>query len=152
MNQSVRNLILLLVPTLILTGWALYVAGLRTEQPTLRIAITGYDPRDLLRGHYVNFRLDLTGSGPSPECACLRPDPAAPLRPVIEAAKCLKPPPAAQCPHFLTDPRRTFRYYAGQEQALELEKQLRAAPGSVSVTAHFDGKGGASFSDVRVEK
>ena len=48
------------------------------------VAISGYDPRDLLRGHYVEFSYDWEGlagpeaSMPPPERLCLEGDPPGP--------------------------------------------------------------------------
>lgn len=43
---------------LILFGWMSQVALTAKKAPTVTLAITGYDPRDLLSGHYIQFQID----------------------------------------------------------------------------------------------
>lgn len=43
---------------LILFGWMSQVALTAKKAPTVKLAITGYDPRDLLSGHYIQFQID----------------------------------------------------------------------------------------------
>ncbi len=138
----------LLLPTLLVAGWAAQLTLARASQPALRVAITGYDPRDLLRGHYLQFRLDLPATEAA--CACLRPNPADALRPVVEAAACTLPP-AGDCRHRIDAPGQPFRYYTSEERALALEAELAGGAGAASVLVHFHGDGAVSFSDVAVE-
>lgn len=153
MNKRTIALGVLLAPTAVLSIWALDVARRQEVDPSLRIAVSGYDPRDLLRGHYINFTLRLTGTQGA-DCVCLTPDPdaattgAAPV-PRAVPASCEPPPSRAECPYYLHQPQRAFRYYASQERALELERELARNPGGASATAHFDGKGDVYFSGVQ---
>lgn len=48
----------LLLPFVVLCSWALYYACIVKNSPTVTLPITGYDPRDLLSGHYIEFRID----------------------------------------------------------------------------------------------
>ena len=146
MTRHLRILALLILPTAIIAGWAIHLAAERGSQPTMRIAITGYDPRDLLRGHYLRFQLDLPAAN-GEACACLRPDPDDALRPKVEPARCTVPPPR-DCRHFIGDPWRAYRYYAPEERALALQGELMANPGGASVLVHFHGDGTVSFSDI----
>ncbi len=145
MNRLVVASVLFLAPTVLIAAWAAQFEIARALQPSMRVAIVGYDPRDLLRGHHLEFRLDLRGVDGVP-CACLRPDPADPLRPVAEPADCAAPPPV--CDHFIAAPRQVFRYYASEERALDLERLLTRTPGGASVVVHFEGDGAVSFSGV----
>lgn len=43
---------------LILFGWMSQVALTAKKAPTVTLAITGYDPRDLLSGHYIQFQIN----------------------------------------------------------------------------------------------
>lgn len=146
MTRHLRILALLILPTVMVAGWAMYLAAERASQPAMRIAITGYDPRDLLRGHYLQFRLDLPAAEGA-ACACLHPDPGDALRPSVVPVQCTAPPPR-DCGHFIGDPGRAYRYYAPEERALALQGELMANPGSASVLVHFHGDGAVSFSDI----
>lgn len=50
--------LLLMLPTLVLGGLALQKESDRYDGQYWRLKITGYDPRDLLYGHYLRFRFD----------------------------------------------------------------------------------------------
>lgn len=141
-------LLLLLLPALAVGGWLALLGSQRAAEPQMRIAIRGYDPRDLLRGHYLMFQLDLRSPDGevAGEEACLVPDSADPLRP--EAA-----PARPGCPYPVADPRASYRYYLPQDQALTLERLLMQPEGEreeVSVLVHFRPDGRLSFSDIRV--
>ena len=58
--------------------------------------------------------------------------------------------PPDGCRTLVASPRQAFRFYAAQEQALALQKELLANPGGASVLVHFHGDGAVSFSDVAV--
>lgn len=150
-RNHLSRIALLLLPTLVLAGWAASIAIKRNMQPAMRIAIVGYDPRDLLRGHYLQFRLDLSPGETAP-CVCLDPSPTDALRPVARPVSCPAPSAPAVCPFYLDGPRQTFRYYLSQENALAAEKLLRESPGGASVMAHFHGDGRLSFSDLAAVK
>lgn len=145
-GHRLTTLALLLLPTLVVAAWAAWLAAERTAQPALRIAITGYDPRDLLRGHYLEFRLDLPDAD-GLACACLHPNPDAPHHPAVAPAICEAPPPR-DCRHFIAEPWQVYRYYAAEERALALQEELVAEPGGIAVTVHFHGDGTVSFSNV----
>jgi len=55
-----RSLLLLALfsPLLVLTIWAAELEIRYIMSPKVLISATGYDPRDLLSGHYLNLRLD----------------------------------------------------------------------------------------------
>lgn len=162
MTRPVTSLALLLGPVLLLAGWIGWLALERAGQPQHRIAIQGYDPRDLLRGHYLEFRLDLTG--PVPEApVCLDVESTGDMG--TGAADLLSPTslsptfrPSARplepgCALPVAEPGRIWRYYLDQDQALALETLLRDPAGETTVTVivHPDGAGGLGFSGIRVE-
>lgn len=146
-RNALSRLALLLLPTIALAGWALSIAVKRAELPEMRVAIVGYDPRDLLRGHYLQFRLDLAAGEATP-CACLDPNPADALRPLARPVPCPAPSAPPPCPYYVDTPRQTFRYYLPQEKALDYEKLLRESPGAASTLVHFHSGGRLSFSDL----
>lgn len=49
---------LLILPTVVLSGIVAKNEIDKSTAQTWRVKITGYDPRDLLYGHYLNFRYD----------------------------------------------------------------------------------------------
>jgi hypothetical protein len=77
-------LLSVLIPILALLAW-LYSLQDKIDQGTqIRVRVEGYDPRDLLAGHYVNFELTLGTFNPcqnnryansnSTACVCYNPE------------------------------------------------------------------------------
>jgi uncharacterized membrane-anchored protein len=96
--------------------------------------VTGYDPRDLLRGHYLQFRLALDplpandGCELEPEgcCLCVRQAPGEPVASVANS-RCTAAQSGCEAwlaPSFASQP---LRYYVPEARALELERQLQTA-------------------------
>ena len=46
------------VPFVCLLLWTLYLGWQRQSGSEITVAITGYDPRDLLSGHYIQYEID----------------------------------------------------------------------------------------------
>jgi hypothetical protein len=123
------------------------------------VPVEGYDPRDLLRGHYVEFRYDWPLPGeeaedetrdfrPPPEALCLSGDPpaiarAVPFDPLDAAAleACNHPLVAEPGGVYGTAGLRTGRLYVGQDRARALEEQFfdRDMRGMVTLRQREDG-------------
>ncbi|MFM7349136.1 MAG: GDYXXLXY domain-containing protein [Erythrobacter sp.] len=136
-----------LLPIAGLAGlWA--TSGLTYRQGTeWDVPIRGYDPRDLLRGHYVEFQYDWPGgetfAADGPQALCLEGRP-----PRVERVRMIAP--GTVCPHPLrTDPASVYgteallrgRYYLGQSRAaaLQAELQNRDRRGIVTIRQRADG-------------
>lgn len=119
-----------------------YHTGTEWEVP-----IMGYDPRDYLRGHYVEFsydwpNLDFWATGPGPEALCIEG-----TAPRIERVTMTKPD--AACAHLLKadrshvydNPLGNGRLYIGQARAAQLEEELRNRDqrGIVTIRQREDG-------------
>jgi len=119
------------------------------------VPIQGYDPRDYLRGHYVEFQYDWpqleTNAGViGPEALCLFG--AAPRLDRVTVPK-----PGQPCPHRLSADQAAVygwgallngRLYIGQERAAQLEESLRNRDqrGIVTIRQREDG----SFTPVSI--
>ena len=116
--------------------------------------IGGYDPRDLLRGHYLLFQLRVDpqavrepceDEGPEPCCLCLTRGEGDRVT-SAERATCATA--RADCDGALqiTDAIRAVRYYVPEAQAADLERRLReaaqreAALAVVSIDADGNGR------------
>ncbi|NBC88777.1 MAG: hypothetical protein GVX90_04685 [Alphaproteobacteria bacterium] len=136
-----------LLPLAGLAGlWAMGESVSR-EGTDWEVPIAGYDPRDLLRGHYVEFTYDwpipqvdrdagteqaMRPAAPPPQGLCLRGDPpqlreAIPFDPYDYGAR-------ERCAHpIVADPGSVYgpamlergRLYVGQDRAREIEDMLR---------------------------
>lgn len=119
------------------------------------VPIAGYDPRDYLRGHYVEFAYDWPGMA-----AAAQPPPGSDLclsgtPPVITQTTVINA--AAPCAHRLRAPLTDVygpqglvrgRLYVGQDRALALEEELRGLGqrGIVTIRQREDG----SFTPVAI--
>ena len=56
MTKSSRLLISVILPILVLSGLIIKTEVEINQSKHLMLTVEGYDPRDLLRGHYINFR------------------------------------------------------------------------------------------------
>lgn len=146
----------LLIPALLLPLAVLVIAIVQAEHhlATSRVwlfEVEGFDPRDLLRGHYLQFRLVLAedealeaceeGSGRAC-CLCLtQTSPDRPPR--VRRAPCERA--AAECDgllqtRFLPELRR---YYIPEAEARELDQRFREAAqaGAAHVRVAIDDEG-----------
>ena len=49
---------ILLIPFIVLCCWVMYYAHFVKSATEVVLPITGYDPRNLLSGHYIEFQID----------------------------------------------------------------------------------------------
>ncbi|MET4132558.1 hypothetical protein ABIE62_001693 [Porphyrobacter sp. MBR-155] len=149
MNRLTR-LAAVVLPLIGLAGvWGMgdhtYRQGTEWEVP-----IQGYDPRDYLRGHYVEFSYDWPGLGgwrdAGPEMLCLAG--AAPdlvsvtvAETAAERAACDHPLRADLSGVYSWDALMRGRLYVGQDRALALEEELRNRDqrGIVTIRQREDG-------------
>ncbi|NQX93458.1 MAG: GDYXXLXY domain-containing protein, partial [Erythrobacter sp.] len=142
-RPAVRALFVLVVPIAGLAALWVSSENLSRQGTDWEVAVEGYDPRDLLRGHYVEFRYDWPiQREPSdedelwverfPSYLCLIGDPPA----IAEALEFedVSDPLFEQCEHkLIVQPGSVYGYgslaqgrlYVGQDRALELEEGLR---------------------------
>ncbi|MEM7688648.1 MAG: GDYXXLXY domain-containing protein [Pseudomonadota bacterium] len=142
-HKAARALLLVALPLAGLAALWVQSDTLSRQGTDWEVPIQGYDPRDLLRGHYVEFRYDwpIREGGPEnartralrePLYLCLIGEP-----PVIEEAVPYASPydPGFEaCEHSLrVQPGSVYGYssltrgrlYVGQDRAAALDEQLR---------------------------
>lgn len=142
-GSAVRALAVLVVPIAGLAALWASSDTLSRRGTDWEVPIQGYDPRDLLRGHYVEFRYAWPIRAQEGEDEMSRPVPFARhlcligRPPVITQALSFDDPSDPlfeQCEHKLSvqpgsvygaDSLNTGRLYVGQERALELQDGLR---------------------------
>jgi hypothetical protein len=106
------------------------------------VPIEGYDPRDLLQGHYVQFQYDWPGlkvaeDGPGLGFAPLCLTGSAPRLDKVAVKAAGQP-----CEHFVRDEEsQEGRLYASQAEAARLQKQLwdRTLQGVIRIRLRSDG-------------
>jgi hypothetical protein len=153
MTRGLR-LAALIAPVLGLAGlWALSDQALR-QGTEWDVPIQGYDPRDLLRGHYVEFSYDWPGITPGETAQypalCLegRAPRLARAAAAPEDPSCPYPVRADRSGIYGWDPLGRGRLYIGQARADALQRQLqdRDLRGIVTIRQRDDG----SFTPVAI--
>lgn len=99
-------------------------------------AVEGYDPRDLLRGHYIQYRLRVQTLGAPEACddareACCLCFDAKPFDLVSEGYKTRCDAPAAACSARISTRYvdKPLRFYVPEARASEIEARLREVSG-----------------------
>jgi hypothetical protein len=141
-NRALLQIAALAIPLVGLGGMWLSADRLSRQGTEWDVPIQGYDPRDLLQGHYVQFQYDWPASDLSdPERAygynalCL-----AGTAPTVASVRIKRD--AENCASFVREgDAMGGRLYASQDEALRLEKALRdsAKQGVVRIRLRPDG-------------
>jgi hypothetical protein len=119
---------------------------------TWQIAIEGYDPRDLLHGHYLQYRYrfnwqgedrcGLDGDVARPErdcCLCLTRSTPRGIDPPVHAVACDEAP---ACDGWLRSDRVAppLRYFVPEQRARDLELALREREAALELTCGPEGE------------
>lgn len=108
--MSKKNLYIigLIIPVLFFVGWIASLELSMYNKPHVVIAVRGYDPRDLISGHYLRLQLDWSKT----DCSQFEDN---------------------ICPKNKFD--WTYRYYVPEHEALPLERKL--VSGKYDAYLHF---------------
>lgn len=141
MNRALFHAAVLAVPLLGLAGLWLNTDRAGRQGTEWDVPIQGYDPRDLLQGHYVEFRYDWPSFDPKPDQSgygfdglCLIGAP-----PVLERVEVDAKPCTAL---IRKEDQHGGRLYASQAEALRLQKELwdQRQQGVVRIRLRPDGR------------
>lgn len=99
MIKSKKFLILFSLPLFFMLAVTVYLKISRNLAPEVKIAATGYDPRSLISGHYLQLSLDWDTT----DCSQFSD---------------------AKCPGKY-DFQAVYRFYVSEDQARDLENQVR---------------------------
>lgn len=123
-----------------------------------RFDIGGYDPRDLLRGRYLRFRIEEQWGEPreataeTMECACLERT-GDETAPILHAASCSFA--RARCDSFVVrdELQKLDRFYIPEARAGDLEKRLQdaAARDAAQILVAIDRHGTPVIVDLLVD-
>lgn len=113
MNKQVLAL-MLLTPFVVLTGWSLYYLSFTRQATEVVLPIRGYDPRNLLSGHYIQFQIDWS------------------------AADCHQADWNGNCPK--SEFKGVDRYYVSETEANRLERKINSGVPSSVVFAYYQGR------------
>lgn len=97
------------LPIAVMGAWVARLNWLEHSGTKVQLAVTGYDPRDLLAGHYLNYTVNYGPAGDCPRddsfveatemCVCLVPTPATQLHEANWSGPCDVRP--EECPVFI---------------------------------------------------
>ncbi|WP_413585268.1 GDYXXLXY domain-containing protein [Bdellovibrio sp. HCB274] len=136
------------IPCVVLLSLALYNQHFIMTGPVFEFEIEGYDPRDILAGHYLRFRIKYATDTKctisyGPANMCLKPQ-----------QRVMEGDDVAGCENWIAGRCENAlfrddldRFYIPQDRSLLLESQLIAGHASVQVVV---GKGNALIKDLLV--
>lgn len=141
MKRSALHLAVLALPLLGLAGLWLNTDHVSRQGADWDVPIQGYDPRDLLQGHYVQFRYDWPNFDPRPDQSGYGFDGLC----LIGAAPRLERVIADRqpCASFVRKPyQEGGRLYASQAEAVRLQRLLwdQGQQASVRIRVRRDGR------------
>jgi uncharacterized membrane-anchored protein len=143
MNRSPKFIIAALAfPILALLGLAINKATIREIGRIVTFKITGYDPRDLLSGHYLIYQIDYGVPG-----LCTNPDVQGQTFYLCPQEQRVSGDKPASCSYFIKGScqNRRFeagveRYYIPQEYAVRLDRLVQNKQGSVTLSVASNGE------------
>lgn len=152
MNKRTMLLIALALPILALMTSAYLKSVQRDSGEQITLPIEGFDPRDLLSGHYLIYQVDY-----GLETDCTEHD--------VETAVCLRPERAMYLADAVPDSCKLFirgycdssarfsagieRFYIPEEYAETLETQVRDKRGALVLSV--DAQGNAAIRDLLID-
>jgi uncharacterized membrane-anchored protein len=148
MNKNKRlQIISIFLPVLVMGAWIGSVALHRTSGNIARLRVVGFDPRDLLSGHYLRYQIDygespVTCQSADDWCLCLKVDQQGLAR-MEHQGRCSILP---GCELRLRGQCQNERFTAGIERyyfSEEFRKELAVVPEQSSIEVSLDDQGNA---------
>ncbi|MBF0109967.1 MAG: GDYXXLXY domain-containing protein [Magnetococcales bacterium] len=142
--QKARIVIALLLPILTLGGLILHKLQVLDQGRQVRFPIEGFDPRDLLSGHYLVYRIDYGVLVCPEEDTAVMPD--GPRDQEVPAVLCLEPSPSFHYGRLVAQDCRLKivgscrgrdfhagieRFYIPEEHARSLDQAVRERKGEL---------------------
>ena len=124
----------------------------RQAGTTWRIPITAYDPRDLLRGHYLRYQYvfdwqgeDSCGQGSAERpaagcCLCLAASGGLDRPPRVRQIQCDETEPSCDCVLQGSAVQAPQRYFIPEARARELEARLSGSDAALELQCTADGQ------------
>lgn len=144
-------------PMLLMIGWltSLYID--RYRGTAVELKITGYDPRDILSGHYFTYRLDFSpekvcdkNPGQSDYCVCLEPSSSGPAQ-VLWHGQC-ESKVESQCHVFIKGDCKWNGFIAGVERFYISDTyKIQTVPPGTTVKLSVKPSGSAQVTNLLVD-
>lgn len=133
----------LLLPTLFLAGVVVQRLNELEAAPTVRLPIAGYDPVDILHGHYLQFRFDPRVLEPELDyyqlesgnyCVCLNPSSAQAGKRKVGSYQLCRNKKELKCEMWASSAEffsRPQKFFIDERYALQLDRLVREASAQV---------------------
>jgi uncharacterized membrane-anchored protein len=152
-----RLLVALVLPVIALGAWTAKHAFIKVTGTRVELPIVGFDPRDLLSGHYMLFRIDYGVTGKFCEwdgeaCMCLTPSDGGLWKGSSSTSSCSIA--AKDCQAFIRGTCTGDRFETGIERYYFSEahvKKLAVVPPKSSVVLRLGSGGVPVVDEVRVD-
>ena len=157
--KTARFALAVIIPLAVMVGWVLRLQLVVSSGAMIHVGVTGYDPRDLLAGHYLQYQLDLGEQSPcgvgagGEQCVCFTESNSSLTRSqIVWSGACAAAP--RECRGLLKGRCEHSRFVAGVERfyfAEGMSDMLRFIPTGASVMLKTDSDGQAVVVDLMVE-
>ena len=149
MNARMRLIFASALPVLGLLFLVLRAQWIVSSGTLWRLPIEGYDPRDMLSGHYLTFRFAFEKNQP-PNCytgrtfsccVCLQPGSQGRIDPSVTWLESCPTDVHAECESFIPAEAMSYlhRYYIPESQAVELQQAVREKKAMIELSVRRDG-------------
>ena len=152
MNYTLRTIVAILIPFAALGAWLYQMEKIVITGTELEFPVTGYDPRDLLAGHYLTYRINYgetkicEGDAGTVKCVCLSALSPSGYSSATSVNNC-EAVGAGDCTLFIRGTCGSFdRFEAGIERINfpeNLANRLFAIPEGATVKVRVDENGNA---------
>jgi uncharacterized membrane-anchored protein len=153
-NPQLRLAAALLFPIVVLAANTWMYQQQRSAGESFKFPIEGFDPRDMLSGHYLFYKVDYgipTGNGcPTSDISaalCLRPERR--IYPVDERSNSCEVYLQGECDASANFTAGLERFYIPQEYAAKLESDIASKKGEIEVS--IDKHGNAAILDLLID-
>ena len=153
-NPQLRLAAALLFPIVVLAANTWMYQQQRSSGETFKFPIEGFDPRDMLSGHYLFYKVDYavpsTNGCPTSDISavlCLRPERR--VYPTDELPSSCEVYLQGECDASTVFTAGLDRFYIPQEYAAALEAKIADKKGAIEVS--IDKRGNAAILDLLIE-
>jgi len=155
MKPSMKLILAIGFPILLMAGWVAKVVVERNRATEVEFAIEGYDPRDLLSGHYLTYSVNFQspdlckGSYGEEICLCLEA-PEGQLAKATQSMECAN----VSCPLYLKGSCRYGRFTSGIERFYFSEthtKRLAVVPPKATIKVRITSQGTGFVRELRID-
>lgn len=152
----------LIVPLMVMGAWYFRWYRIIKSEYRVEFAVAGYDPRDLLSGHFLNFKVELGSFEPSicsnfraiqgvDTCVCVGKSDGSKFDQALSSHEC----GSQSCEVFLKGSCDSQRFRADNLNVFYFDEKysrlLAVIPPNASIVVHVNGRGDGLIKDFKVD-